>query len=165
MTHGEINAKTAEYEVGHSRTLLENTLDMPVRIFCLPSNNDNLPATLAVAEPYGYRAILTIYDAVNAGPIDLFRLGRVPLHTEYPPPFYSAFDPYKRIHQAIDTGGWLIDYAHCPMPGKPIHPHKDCTTQELEERFQTIRRIGGDEVWIAEPNEVVDYIQNERNPL
>jgi len=69
-----------------------------------------------------------------------------------------VFDPYKRLHQAMDRGGWIVDYCHCPMPGKPIHPAKDCTAEELEERFRTVTRIGGDEVWLAEPNEVMAYL-------
>jgi hypothetical protein len=69
-----------------------------------------------------------------------------------------VFDPYKRIHQAIDWGGWIVDYCHCPMPDKPIHPAKDCTTQELEERFQKVKEIGGNDVWLAEPNEVVNWL-------
>ena len=44
------------------------------------------------------------------------------------------------------------------MPGKPIHRWKDCTTEELHERFETVCRVGADEVWLAEPNEVVDYL-------
>jgi hypothetical protein len=44
------------------------------------------------------------------------------------------------------------------MPGKAIHPWKDCTLEQLEERFETVRRVGGNEVWLAEPNEVVKYI-------
>ena len=106
----------------------------------------------------GYTSILTIYDRVNTRETPLYELGRVPLHTEYPPPFFSVFDPYKRIHQAIDLEGWIIDYCHCPMPDRPIHPAKDCTTQELEQRFEAVRRVGGEDVWIAEPNEVVDWL-------
>ena len=48
------------------------------------------------------------------------------------------------------------------MPGKPIHPWKDCTVEQLAERFETVRRLGGDEVWLAEPNEVVEYIRMSR---
>ena len=101
---------------------------------------------------------MTITDMVNPPAQDLLNLGRVPLHTEYPPPFYSKFDPYKRLHQAANLGGWVIDYCHCPTPGRAIHPWKDCTAEELEQRFEAVRRVGGDEVWPAEPNEVVEYL-------
>ena len=155
MTHGIIDDDTADYEVAQSRVLLEQTLGMPVTMFCVPGDNNNYPAPLKVAEQAGYTSIMTIYDDINRPDVDLMRLCRCPLHTEYPPPFYSAYDPYKRIHQAIDAGGWIIDYCHCPTPGQPVHRWKDCTAEQLEERFATIARIGGDDVWLAEPNEVV----------
>jgi hypothetical protein len=30
--------------------------------------------------------------------------------------------------------------------------------EELGERFETVRRVGGNEVWLAEPNEVVEFL-------
>jgi peptidoglycan/xylan/chitin deacetylase (PgdA/CDA1 family) len=162
MTHAGINDENAEFEVVESRKVIEKALERPVPIFCVPNNNDSYPASKAVASKAGYTAIMTLYDQVNCFDTDLYRLGRVALHTEYPPPFYSVFDPYKRLHQAIDLGGWVIDYCHCPMPGKAIHPWKDCTTEELDKRFETVCRIGGDNVWLADPNEVVEYILETR---
>ena len=165
MTHAGIAKDNAVLEVVASRKLIEKKLGMRVPMFCVPNNNLSYPAARAVAERAGYVAIMTIYDEVNPPRPDLYRLARCPLHTEYPEPFFSKFDPYKRIHQAIDLGGWIIDYCHCPTPHRAIHPAKDCTTQELEARFATIRRIGGDDVWLAEPNEVVAYLRRRnRNP-
>ena len=164
MTHAGIASGNAVFEVAESRTVLEKALDMPVRMFCVPGDNNSYPASRAVAAQAGYLALLTIYDEVNPAHPDLFRLARCPLHSEYPPPFFSVFDPYKRIHQAMDMGGWIIDYCHCPTPGKAIHPQKDCTTRELEERFATVRRVGGDAVWLAEPNEVVAYLRQTPAP-
>ena len=158
MTHAAITDENASYEVIESRKVLEGALGMPVTMFCVPGSNESYPAARAAAERSGYNSILTIYDDINTTQTDLLRLCRCPLHTEYPPPFYSAFDPYKRLHQAIDLGGWVIDYCHCPMPGKPIHPWKDCTTEQLEKRFETVLRVGGDDVWLAEPNEVVEFL-------
>lgn len=163
MTHAGITEENADYEVVQARQVLEEALEMPVTMFCVPGDNNGYPPARAVAEKAGYTSILTIYDQVNTAETDLLRLGRCPLHTEYPPPFYSAFDPYKRLHQAIDRQGWVIDYCHCPMPGKPIHPWKDCTVEELAQRFETVRRVGGDEVWLAEPNAVVEYILRQRS--
>lgn len=163
MTHGAITMQNADHEVVQSRKLLEETLKMPVTMFCVPGNNDSYPPARAVAERAGYKAIMTIYDDINTAETDLLRLCRCPLHTEYPPPFYSAFDPYKRLYQAIDLGGWVIDYCHCPMPGKAIHPWKDCTLEQLMERFEIVRRVGGAEVWLAEPNQVVAHILSRRS--
>lgn len=162
MTHQAITPETADYEVTQARTTLEQAVGRPVTMFCVPGNNDNWPATYDVAEAAGYKAIMTITDMVNTPETDLLELGRVPIHTRYPAPFYSVFDPYKRLHQAMDLGGWVIDYCHCPAPEEPIHEAKDCTLEELEERFATVRRVGGDEVWLAEPNEVVEYILQAR---
>ncbi|HOZ49025.1 MAG TPA: polysaccharide deacetylase family protein [Candidatus Hydrogenedentes bacterium] len=161
MTHCGVTMENAPREVVEARGVLERALGMNVTMFCVPGDNSGHPPALQYAREAGYTAILTIYDRVNTPGTDLLALGRCPLHTEYPAPFFSAFDPYKRIHQAIDLGGWIIDYCHCPMPDKPIHPAKDCTTQELEARFEAIRRVGADEVWIAEPNEVVAFILAE----
>jgi hypothetical protein len=105
---------------------------------------------------------VTIYDEVNPPGVDLLRPCRCPLHTRYPGPFYSVYDPYKRIHQAADMGGWIIDYCHCPLPDKPMHEAKDRTLQQLEGRFATVKRVGGDDVWLAEPNEVLRYLQERR---
>ena len=183
MTHAAIDADNARYEVVEARRALERTLARSVPLFCVPGNNNSYPAALAVAAEAGYAAIMTVTDKVNV-PADMGRthpfaatpqppsagapespilnLGRVPLHSEYPPPFYSAFDPYKRLHQAMDLGGWVIDYCHCPTPGKAIHPWKDCALEQLEQRFATVLRVGGSDVWLAEPNDVVDWIRNRR---
>jgi peptidoglycan/xylan/chitin deacetylase (PgdA/CDA1 family) len=164
MTHGPITAETAYREVVEACRQLEETLGTPVTIFCVPGNNDNHPAAVGVAAEAGIRAILTIYDRVNTRDSDLLALGRVPIHSEYPPPFYSAYDPYKRLHQAMALEGWVIDYCHCPLPGRAINPRKDCTLEELEERFATVMEVAGNDVWLAEPNEVVEYIiQNRRD--
>ncbi len=162
MTHAGITPENAGYEVVEAREVLEDATGLPVSIFCVPGNNEGYPPARAVAEEAGYEAILTIYDDVNTSETELLRLHRCPVHTEYPPPFYSAFDPYKRLHQAIDAGGWVIDYCHCPLPGRTIHPWKDCTLEQLAERFDTVARVGGDDVWLAEPNEVVDFLLRQR---
>ncbi len=158
MTHGTITEENWREELLDSRTLLEDTLGTPIPLFCLPGSNHHYDAVLAHAAEAGYDGIMTIYDDTNHRPIEPMRLCRVPLHTQYPGPFFSAFDPFKRIHQAQALGGWIIDYCHCPMPGRPIHPAKDCTLEQLEERFATVCAIGGDEVWLAEPNEVVEWV-------
>lgn len=160
MTHAHITRDNARYEVLEARVKLEQALQRPITTFCVPGSNESYPPALVLAPEAGYNAIMTIYDEINVFDTDLLRLGRCPLHTQYPPPFYSAFDPYKRLHQAIDHGGWVIDYCHCPTPGKAIHPAKDCTLEELRERFETVVRVGGDDVWLAEPDEVIGYLRD-----
>lgn len=163
MTHAGITDENAGREVAEARLQLQDALDMPIGIFCVPGNNQGYPPALKVAAEAGYDAILTIYDDINRPDVDLMRLARTPLHTEYPPPFYSTFDPYRRLHQAADAGGWVIDYCHCPTPAQPIHPWKDCTLEELRERLATVCRVGGEDVWLAEPNDVVQHLLSGRN--
>lgn len=158
MTHASTTPENADFEVVQARTTLEQALGRPVTMYCVPGSNACYPAALAVATKAGYGAIMTITDMVNTPETDLMALGRVPIHTRYPGPFFSVFDPYKRLHQARDLGGWVIDYCHCPTPGQPVHEAKDCTLEELQQRFETVRRVGGDEVWLAEPNEVVGWL-------
>jgi len=162
MTHCGVTHENAQVEVVEARKVLSDKLGVDISIFTVPGSNPGHPPAIKTAPAAGYSAILTIYDWVNTMENDLLWLGRCPLHTEYPGPFYSAFDSHKRIQQAIATNGWIVDYCHCPMPDKPIHPHKDCTTQELRARFETVKEVGRDDVWIAEPNEVVAYLlENE----
>ena len=158
LTHAAITDENAQKEVVEARTVIQDALEMPITTFIVPNTNDGHPASAKFAPDAGYKCVITIYDRCNTKSSDRWSLGRVPLHTRYPRPFFSEFDPYKRIHQAIDMSGWIIDYCHCPVPDKPLHEAKDCTSQELEQRFEAVKRIGGDDVWLAEPNEVIDWM-------
>jgi len=159
LTHPEvITEAAARREIVDSRRRLEETLGFPVPVFCVNYDMGNYPISLKYAPEAGYAAILTIYDFVNRGKADLMKLGRVPLVSEFPPPFFSRFDPYRRIQQAAEAGGWIIDYCHCPLPGGPVHPAKDCSLEELEQRFEAVLRLGGRDVWLAEVNEVVAFL-------
>jgi peptidoglycan/xylan/chitin deacetylase (PgdA/CDA1 family) len=162
MTHVHTTDENAHHEVVEAKAVLEQALGMSVPSYMVPNNNEGYPPALKVAAAAGYHGIMTIYDEVNPPDVDLLRLCRVPIHSEYPPPFYSVFDPYKRLHQAMDCNGWIIDYAHTPRPGKPICAAKDPTTEELEERFATVCRLGGDDVWLAEPNDVIAWLREQR---
>ena len=161
MTHIGVTPENAQVEVADARMVLSEALGVEIPIFTVPGSNHGHPPSIATAPGAGYSAILTIYDWVNTFDTDLLWLGRCPLHTEYPGPFYSDFDPYKRLQQARALGGWVVDYCHCPMPDTPIHPAKDCTTQELRARFEAVKEIGEDDVWLADPNEVVEFLVND----
>lgn len=158
MTHVGVTAENAGVEVAEARTVLADALGAEIPIFTVPGSNHGHPPSISAAPGAGYHAIFTIYDWVNTFDTDLLWLGRCPLHTAYPGPFYSVFDPWKRLQQARALHGWVVDYCHSPMPSKPIHPAKDCTTEELRARFAAVQELGGDEVWLAEPNEVVAYL-------
>jgi len=161
MTHVGVTAENADVEVVEAGKVLADKLGVDIPIFTVPGSNHGHPPAIAAAASGGYKAIFTIYDKVNTFDTDLLWLGRTPLHTEYPGPFYSQFDPWKRLQQAQATAGWVVDYCHLPLPDTPVHPAKDCTTQELRARFEAVKQFGGDDVWLAEPNEVVDFLLND----
>jgi peptidoglycan/xylan/chitin deacetylase (PgdA/CDA1 family) len=159
LTHPEvITEEAARREIADSRRLLEDILGVSVPVFCVPYDMGNYEISARYASEAGYAAILTLYDHVNRGREDLLKLGRVPIVREFPAPFFSRFDPFRRIQQAAEMGGWIIDYCHCPMPGAPVHPAKDCSLEELERRFDAVLRLGGRDVWLAEVNEVVAFL-------
>lgn len=161
MTHCGVTVENAQVEVADACALMQDILGIPIDVYTVPGSNTGHAPTVKIAKEAGVKAVMTIYDRVNTIATDLLWLGRVPLHTEYPGPFYSRFDPYKSFLQASKIGGWVIDYTHCPMPDKPVHPAKDVTSQELEARFEALREFGGEDVWIADCNEVIEYLLND----
>jgi len=158
-SHSIITRDNAYFELKESKQSLSNILDMPINIFCVPGNNASYPPSVAVAQQFGYDAVMTICDGVNAI-IQLFMLFRCPLIYEEGPPFFSYFDPYKRIQQAYECGGWLIDYCHCPLQ-RPVDKRKDCTFLQLKKRFEIVIKTG--DVWLEEPTKVINYIKEQRS--
>jgi len=159
LTHRKITNVNARDEMLSSKIKLENLLELNINIFCIPSNNDSFPVVKSHAKKFKYSAVMTIYDNINLINGNLLKLNRIPLHSYYPKPFYSAFDPFKRIIQAKRRNGWIIDYCHCPTPGKPIHPNKDCTLEQLEARFKAIAEFNDNDLWLEEPNKIVKFLE------
>jgi len=156
-SHNMISQYNAYFELKESKQILSSILGIPINIFCVPGNNLSYPPSVIIAKQLGYDAVMTIYDGVNAI-IQPFFLLRCPLIYEEGPPFFSCFDPYKRIRQAYECGGWLIDYCHCPLP-KPIDNRKDCTIMQLKRRFEAVIDMG--DVWLEEPTKVLNYIKEQ----
>src|SRR6185295_14351070 len=92
---------------------------------------------------------------------DLLWINRTFLHDQGYAPFYSEFDPFRNIQHAQRDRGWLIDYCHCPLE-KPVHRNKDCSAGQLRERVEAIVGEGGEEVWLARVEDVVDYRYTRR---
>lgn len=163
MTHAGINEKNARYEVVESRKVLEDTLEREIRMFIVPGSNASYPASRQVAEEAGYTSILTLWDAVNTPETELLRLHRTPLIEEHFEPFFCEFDPYCRLHQARDMGGWVIDYTHIARPRHEMKsPPKEISDTHLQQRFEKVLEVGGDDVWLADPNEVVDFLLQQQ---
>lgn len=154
---GGVCAATAAQELGEAKRVLEQALDEPITVYTAPGNNGNLnPEALDACRHYGYLAAMSVTDDLNH-PVadDLLWLNRPYLQHEGCTPTFAGFDPFRRIEQARRTGGWLNDFGHCPLE-TPIHPQKDCSIAELEQRLDAVLEHR-DEVWLARIEEVVDY--------
>ena len=149
-SHGAVTAETAELEVGQARAVLEVAIGAPVTVYCAPGSNSNMnPGALAACRRHGYLGAMSITDALNRPRADdLLWLNRTFLHHEGYGPFFSAFDPFRNLAYARREGGWVIDYLHCPLEA-PVHPNKDCSAAQLQERLETVLAEGGEDVWLT----------------
>lgn len=162
-SHTFINTANMDRELGDAKHVLENALGQPVTIFAAPGDNTNMSdEVLEGCRRYGFLSAMSIFEALNRpDDPDLMWLNRVFLHDKGPNQHDSEFDPYRKIQHAQRDQGWIIDYLHCPLE-QPIHPRKDCSAAQLQERIETIVSIGGDEVWLARVEEPVDYRYTRR---
>jgi peptidoglycan/xylan/chitin deacetylase (PgdA/CDA1 family) len=162
-SHEIITPQTVERELREAKAVLEEAIDGPVRLYCSPGDNTNMADhVLAAAREYGYLGAMSLTDDLNRPGDALFWINRTPLHDQYYAPFFSAFDPYRNLRHAQVEGGWVIDYCHCPLE-TPVHPNKDCSEAQLRRRFETVLAEGGDAVWCANPDEVIDYHLTRRH--
>jgi peptidoglycan/xylan/chitin deacetylase (PgdA/CDA1 family) len=157
-SHTWINLANAEFELLHSKQVLEEAIGEPVTIYCSPGENINVrPEILGLCKEYGYLGAMAIYEALNR-PDDenLIWLNRTFLHDQGPNQHDSEFNPFRQILHARHDHGWIIDYLHCPLE-KPIHPRKDCSAEQLRRRIETVVREGGDDVWLGRLEEIAEY--------
>lgn len=163
-SHGQVNAETAEVELGQSKRVLEEAIGEPISIYCAPGDNTNMnEGALNACQKYGFLGAMSITDALNRpGDADLLWMNRTFLHEQGYGPFYSAFDPFRNISLAKRDHGWIIDYCHCPMD-KCVHPNKDCSAAQLQERIETVVSEGADDVWLARVEDAVDYRYTRRH--
>jgi hypothetical protein len=157
MNHLAITPESAQEEVVRARKVLEDALGVPITMFIVPGDNNSYPAARAVAEEAGYLSILTLWDALNDHATDLLRLHRTPLIEEGFSPFYSVYDPYCRLHEALETGGWICEYTHIART-PVVAATKEVRVETLARRFEKVEQVGGDQVWKATPDDVVDYM-------
>ena len=147
-----------ERELLLAKEELEKAIGRRITIYTAPGSNLNLTSeVISKAKEYGYIAGMSITDDLNYSDAeDLFWINRAPLHEKFSDLYDSAFDAYKRIHQAKKYKGWIVDYLHCPLE-KAVHDYKDCTAAHHRERLETIAEEGKYDCWIANPDDVVDY--------
>jgi hypothetical protein len=162
-SHEIITPERVDRELGEAKEVLEEAIGQPVPLYCSPGNNTNMaPHVLEAARRYGYLGAMSITDALNRPGEELFWLNRTPLHEQYYEPFFSEYDPFRNLRHAEAEGGWVIDYCHCPLE-QAVHPNKDCSASQLRRRFETVLSEGGDAVWCANPDEVIEYHVTRRH--
>mgnify|MGYP000858288989 CR=1 FL=1 len=156
-SHGMV-MENPERELLQAKEELERVIGRRVTIYTSPGSNRNLTSeVIEKAKEYGYIAGMSITDDLNYSDAeDLFWINRPPLHEKFSDLYDSAFDPYKRIHQAKKYNGWIVDYLHCPLE-KAVHDYKDCSAEHHKERLETIVEEGKYDCWFANPDDVVDY--------
>ncbi len=167
MTHGDLNVNPIA-EVLESKRVLENALGQAVNVFHLPGADFSFAPAARYFESAGFLAVFFADDRVNSNDPDLFGLSRTLVYVragqpEFPlyDPFPRVYDPYHRLHEALDCGGWIVDLTHLVSP-EPIALWKDATPEILDARFNCVRRVGGGWEWATEPEQVIDYILMRR---
>ena len=156
-SHFVIEPDMVDQELRQAREVLEEAIDAQVHLYCAPGDNTNMSDhVLATARELGYLGAMSLTDALNRPEDELFWINRTALHDQFYKPFFSEFDPFRNIRHAQEKKGWIIDYCHCPLE-EPVHRNKDCSQEQLRQRFETVLDEGGEEVWCAVPEEVVFY--------
>jgi len=157
-THGRV-MDNPELELKQAMRVLADTVGERVTIYCAPGSHvSNLTREVQKKiREYGYLAGMSIVDDLNYSRArDLLYLNRSPVHERMHGIFDCSYDAHKRIRQAQEEMGWIIDYAHCPLE-KAVHEYKDCTEVHHRRRLEAVVEAGGNECWFASPDDVVDY--------
>ena len=114
MTHGDLSVDTY-VEVVKSKGTLEQAIGRPVTLFHLPGADFSFAPAARYLMEAGFLAVFFGDDRVNSPDPDLLGLSRTLLYVEEGKPkypLYDAFprvyDPYHRLHEARESGGWII---------------------------------------------------------
>ncbi len=161
MTHNKLPGgmavpANARIEVVDSAHLLEERLGTPVTAFIAPGNDHCLPYAWPLAEEAGYLSMYGVRDQLNYPDTDMMQLCRPVVYHKLDD-YNRRYDPYRLVYLARETGGWLIDYTHA-VQDELVIPNRELTPTELGNRLEAVTRAGGDEVWLAVPEEVADYL-------
>ncbi|MBV7333344.1 polysaccharide deacetylase family protein [Chloroflexi bacterium TSY] len=161
-THGIVE-ENIDLEIRQAKEVLEEAIGRRVTVYCAPGSNDNVtPAITTALQENGYLCAMSVTDDINRPDGNLWFLNRASnLHRAWTP-LFSAFDPFHRLAQAVSASGWVIDYCHCPAPTIP-HESKDVYIDEHRARLEAVLRTGGNDVWTATVEEIVDYIECRRH--
>jgi hypothetical protein len=161
MTHNKLPGsmavpENARIEVVDAARLLEERLGTLVTTFIAPGSDHCLPYAWPLAEEAGYLSMFGVRDRLNYPDTDLMQLCRPVLYHRLDE-YNRRYDPYRLVYRARETGGWVVDYTHA-VQDELVIPNRELTPTELGTRLEAVTRVGGDEVWLAVPEEVVDYL-------
>ena len=161
MTHNKLPGsmavpENARIEVVDATRLLEERLGTPVTTFIAPGSDHCLPYAWPLAEEAGCLSMFGVRDQLNYPDSDLMQLSRPVVYHKLDE-YNRRYDPYRLVHRARETGGWIVDYTHA-VQDELVIPNRELTPTELGNRLEAVTRVGGDEVWLAVPEEVVDYL-------
>ena len=160
-SHGSMYENT-EQEVVRSREVLEQALGVPVTAFIVPGDNNNHPPVVPVARKHGYLSVYTVTDGINSHESDLYALNRSFMNEEGFAPIFHQYDPYKWLHWARERGGWIVEYTHRATE-EFLSRQKEISVASLRRRFERVKQVGGEGVWLAVPEAVVDYLLVHRH--
>ena len=141
---------------------LEELVGTPITALVVSRQDHHHGFTPEEIQEAGYLSVFTLEDRLNYNHVDedLNALGRAAMYTvESTVLPLRVYDPYWRLHQAWDTGGWLVDSARV-VSDNPANPERNITPALLAERFEKVAEVG--DVWRATPDEVIDYILMRR---
>ncbi len=161
-SHAAITEANARQEVAHSREVLEQAVGVPVTAFIVPGSNASHPASVPVAKECGYLSVYTVTDDINLPGADLYALSRTFLMEEGFTPTFTAYDPYRWLHTARERGGWIVEYCHRATRDF-VSRQKEISVDNLRRRLDRMWEVGGNDVWVAPPEPVVDYLLTSRH--
>ena len=161
MTHNKLPGsmavpENARIEVVDAAHLLEERLGTPVTTFIAPGSDHCLPYAWPLAVEAGCLSMFGVRDQLNYPDSDLMQLSRPVVYHKLDE-YNRRYDPYRLVYRARETGGWIVDYTHA-VQDELVIPNRELTPAELGNRLDAVTRVGGDEVWLAVPEEVVDYL-------
>jgi hypothetical protein len=149
-------------EVVRSREVLEDALGVPITAFIVPGSNQNHPPVVPLAKEHGYLSVYTVTDGINTHESDLYALNRSFMNEEGFPPIFHQYDPYRWLHWAKEQYGWIVEYSH-RATREFLSRQKEISVESLRRRFEKVLEVGGEEIWIAPPEAVVDYLLVHRH--
>ena len=161
MTHNKLPGsmavpENARIEVVDAARLLEERLGTLVTTFIAPGSDHCLPYAWPLAEEAGYLSMFGVRDRLNYPDTDLMQLCRPVVYHKLDE-YNRRYDPYRLVYRARETSGWIVDYTHA-VQDELVIPNRELTPAELGTRLEAVTRVGGDSVWLAVPEEVVDYL-------